>query len=316
MMRIFDGHCDTGTLLCEGKELYKNDLHLDISRMKSLEKYIQVFAAYTDITEISSTPMKHCLKILNKLRDEIEKNNGYISLIDSAECLAEVINGEKCGGILAIEGGEALEGELSALKMFYDLGVRLITLTWNHANEIADGIGESRGRGLTKFGRQVVSAMEDMGILIDVSHLSVNGFWDVVECTKHPFCASHSCVKKLCNHPRNLDDDQIRAMIERDCVIGVNFYPLFLNNDGEASMDDVIRHIEYIVGMGGKNCVGLGSDFDGVEFLPDSITGAESMKGVAEALKNHGFSAKQTNKILFENFYRLFYKTIRREDRK
>ncbi len=315
MPRIFDGHCDTGTLLCKGKDLYRNDLHLDISRMKSLEKYIQVFAAYTDITEISSTPMEHCLNILKKIRGEIEKNNRYISLIDSKESLDEVINGEKCGGILAIEGGEALEGELSALKMFYDLGVRLITLTWNHANEIADGIGESRGGGLTKFGRQVVSAMEEMGILIDVSHLSVKGFWDVVECTKHPFCASHSCVKKLCNHPRNLDDDQIHAMIERDCVMGVNFYPLFLS-DGEASIDDVIRHIEYIVGMGGENCVGLGSDFDGVDSLPHGITGAESMPDIIQAFKNRGFSAKQTNKILFENFYRLFYKTITRDGRK
>ncbi|MBR5219002.1 MAG: dipeptidase [Clostridia bacterium] len=315
MTRIFDGHCDTGSLLCKGKELYKNDLHLDISRMKRLEKYIQVFAAYTDVTEINTTPMEHCLSILKKLRWEIERNSGDITLIDSKESLDEVINGEKNGGILAIEGGEALRGEISALKMYYGMGVRLITLTWNHANEIADGIGESRGGGLTEFGREVVSAMEDMGILIDVSHLSVKGFWDVVECTKHPFCASHSCVKELCNHPRNLDNDQISAMIERDCVIGVNFYPLFLN-DGEASMDDVIRHIEYIVGMGGENCVGLGSDFDGVDFLPQSITGAESMPSVADALINRGFSAKQTNKILFDNFYRLFYKTITKSGRK
>ena len=315
MTRIFDGHCDTGSLLCKGNELYKNDLQFDIARMKRLEKYIQVFAAYTDVTEITTTPMEHCLNILKKLRWEIERNSGDITLIDSAESLDEVINGDKCGGILAIEGGEALMGELSFLKMYYDMGVRLITLTWNYANEIADGIGESRGGGLTEFGREVVSAMEDMGILIDVSHLSVRGFWDVVECTSQPFCASHSCVKELCNHPRNLDNDQIRAMIERDCVIGINFYPTFLS-DGEASMDDVIRHIEYIVGMGGENCVGLGSDFDGVDFLPKSITGAESMPYIAEALVNRGFSAKQTNKILFDNFYRLFYKTIRRSDRK
>ena len=315
MARIFDGHCDTGALLCEGNDLYKNDLHLDIERMKTYEKYIQVFAAFTDVTQISTTPMKHCMNILNKLRSEIEKNSEDISLIDSAESLEDVLNSEKCGGILAIEGGEALMGELSALKMYYDMGVRLITLTWNHANEIADGIEVSRGGGLTRFGRQLVSALEDMGIVIDVSHLSVKGFWDVVECTKYPFCASHSCVKELCGHPRNLDDDQIRAMIERDCVIGINFYPLFLN-EGKASIDDVIRHVEYIVNMGGENCVALGSDFDGVGFLPNKITGAESMNGIEEALINHGFSAKQTNKILFENFYRLFYKTITRIGRK
>lgn len=312
MIKIFDAHCDTGSFLDNERGLYENDLHLDISRMMKFEKYIQVFASFADEKRLKCKPMQWCINILNELRAEIQKNSQYITLIDSVDTLKEVNNGQKAGGILSIEGGGSLEGEISALKMFYDMGVRLITLTWNNANEIADGILESRGGGLTDFGKEAVKAMEDMGIVIDVSHLSEQGFWDVAACTAYPFTASHSCVKNLCGHVRNLSDEQISLMIDRRCVIGINFYPKFLTDNKICTVKNIIDHMEYILSIGGEDCLGLGSDFDGVDVLPENINGVQDVMIIAETLVSNGFSAKQTNKILFENFYRLFYETLSR----
>ncbi len=310
MSRIFDAHCDTVFELREQKlELCKNTLHLDINRMSEYDTYIQVFAAFIDKKKIRRSPMNECLSLIDKYHTELDKNKDKISPILSA---ADLEKAAKFGGvysILSIEGGEALEGDLSALYKYYDLGVRLITLTWNYANELADGICESRGGGLTEFGKAAVSAMEKMGIIIDVSHLSEAGFWDVFEVTTMPFVASHSCVKALCNHRRNLTDEQIRAVIKRDGCIGVNFYPEFLL-EGECKVYDIYRHIEYILSLNGENSVGLGSDFDGVAYLPNDMSGVQNMDGLIGLFKAEGLSDKVIEKITFENFYRVFHSVL------
>lgn len=312
MYKIFDAHCDTiFELEQQNLPLSENNIHLDIKRLREYDTYIQVFAAFVDRTDIRVSPMNHCLKLMDRYHAELEKNKGMISPIETAADLERATKGG-AHSILSIEGGEALEGNLSALRMYYKMGVRLITLTWNHANELADGITESRGGGLTDFGRQAVALMEKMGILIDVSHLSERGFWDVVECTKHPFVASHSCVKRLCQHPRNLNDEQIDAIIARSGCIGVNFYTEFLADGGNCAADEIVRHIEYILSRGGENSVGLGSDFDGVEALPRGLSGAEDMAALIKLLEDSGVSVEVIEKISFGNFYRVFHEALMR----
>lgn len=311
MVRIFDTHCDTiYRIEKSGEGLLKNRGHTDVERMKEVGTYIQVFAAFVDKKGISVSPMNHCLKLIDKYETEINKSGGMIKSVETADELIRAKDNDGVYSILSIEGGEALEGNLSALKMYYKLGVRLITLTWNYANELADGICESRGGGLTDFGREAVALMESLGILVDVSHLSEKGFWDVVECTKYPFLASHSCAKALCEHPRNLTDAQIKTLIERKGCIGVNFYPPFLSDSGSCSEEDIVRHILYILELGGKNAVGLGSDFDGVDYLPQNIKGVESMKLISDRLKDFGLNDEVIDKILFGNFFELFKDTL------
>lgn len=305
-MKIFDAHCDTIYELREkNMGLRKNNIRLDIERMAEVDTYIQVFAAYIDKKNIRISPMEECLSLIEKYNAEIEKNKDLISIIKSKGDLTRAKDGG-CHSILAIEGGEALEGDLSALKMYYDLGVRLITLTWNYSNELADGIYEERGGGLTEFGKKALSVMQKMGMVVDVSHLSEKGFWDVVKYAKKPFVASHSCVKSLCAHPRNLDDAQIDAIINGRGCIGINFYPLFLSDSGEASIKDVVRHIEYILNRNGENTVGLGSDFDGTDSMPRNLNDVSDMKKIVPELKALGLSEDTINKICFENFYRIF----------
>lgn len=311
MARIFDAHCDT---LFELREknlgLSKNNIHLDLGRMSEFDTYIQVFAAYIDKKNIKVSPMNECLSLIDKYHTELEKNKGLIQPIETLSDLEKAKNGGLYS-ILSIEGGEALEGNASALRMYYKMGVRLITLTWNYANELADGICESRGGGLTDFGRKAVSMMERMGIMIDVSHLSERGFWDVAECTTRPFVASHSCVKALCPHLRNLTDEQISVIIKRGGCIGVNFYPEFLSDTNRCTVDDICRHIEYILLLGGEDSVGLGSDFDGVSYLPDDMGGVSDIKKLIDAMRKRKFSESIIDKVTFGNFYRVFYECLR-----
>lgn len=311
--KIFDMHCDTILEMMEREQgVKKNTLHLDLERMAAHENYIQVFAAFIDQKGISVSPMTACVAMLHKIHEEIEKNKDRIRLIQSEKDLKAAAAQNGCGAILSIEGAEALEGSLSNLWMYDRLGVRLITLTWNYANELADGITESRGGGLTDFGRQAAAMMEDMGILVDVSHLSRKGFWDVAAVTKHPFVASHSCVYALCQHPRNLDDEQIRLLIDRGGGIGMNFYPQFLSYSGSCGIDTILSHMEYILDRGGDQTLGLGSDFDGVDALPDGIRGAENMQDLIDAMRKRRWPKELIERVCFGNFYRIFAQTLAR----
>ncbi len=311
---IFDAHCDTAfELLVQQKDLRKNQLHLDLERMEKYDNYFQVFAAFIDKKGIKEPPITQCLSIFKYINNELQKNGDKIRLICSAIDMENTLKDGKIGAILSIEGAEALQGELSNLLMYHKLGVRLITLTWNYANELADGITEARGGGLTEFGKKAVSMMEKLGIIIDVSHLSVNGFWDVAEITRYPFVASHSCVKRLCNHPRNLDDEQIKLLISRNGCIGINFYPTFLSSSDECGIDEIIRHMEYILDFGGDNSLGFGSDFDGVPQLPNGLSGAENMDELILEMKKRGWSNDLIYNVCFGNFYRIFHDTLARE---
>lgn len=310
---IFDAHCDTILeMLNQNQELKKNSLHLDLERLRQYEEYIQVFAAFIDQKEISCSPVTQCVKMLEKIHSEIERNREDVMLILSAEDLTTAMEEKKCGAILSIEGGEALAGSLENLWMYDKLGVRLITLTWNYANEIADGICESRGGGLTEFGRKTVAAMEALGIVVDVSHLSVQGFWDVAEMTKYPFVASHSCVKALCGHPRNLDDDQIQLLVQREGGIGINFYPEFLSDTSKCDIETILAHMEYILERGGERVLGLGSDFDGVSCLPEGIDGVENVCDIVSAMQSRNWPQTLIDRICFGNFYRIFSQTLGR----
>ena len=300
MYSIFDAHCDTmNEILDKGENIIKNNLHIDFERMKQYDKYVQIFAAFVDKKSITVSPKERVGQIIEVYRREIE--NSPICHCESYEQLER----ESYCSLLGIEGGEAIEGSLETLEKFYCGGVRIMTLTWNYRNEIADGITESDGRGLTDFGKSVVKKMNKLGMVVDVSHLSEKGFWDVYKTAEKPFIVSHSDAKALCAHPRNLNDEQIKAVIECGGVIGINFYPEFLDNSGKCTIERICDHIDYMIELGGENNIGFGSDFDGVEYLPDGVTGIECMDKIIEMLKARGYSDRTVKKIAFDNFLRV-----------
>jgi len=239
---------------------------------------------------------------------ELSENKDVIELAASYEKIKSIVADGKIAAILAIEGGEALEGKLSNLRIFYQLGVRLITLTWNQRNDIADGSDYLNSkRGLTSFGKNVVLEMNRLGMMIDVSHLSESGFWDVLKHSRHPVIASHSNCYQLCPHQRNLKDSQIRAIAEKGGLVGITYVPDFLRTENrKAVIDDVIQHIDHIVSLVGTDFIGLGSDFDGCLELPEGLEGADKVFQIKEQLMQKGYKREDIQKIMGKNFMNFF----------
>lgn len=303
---IFDAHCDTLSKLTDfGGELKKNSFQFDLERAgKYSGGYVQVFAAFVDRKSITASPLQRVMSLADTYFREVEQNCGQIAHCETRGDIENALKAGKCAALLGVEGGEALEGHLENLRMLWRLGVRIMTLTWNHSNELCDGIGETRGAGLTDFGRKTVLEMNRLGMLIDVSHISVKGFWDVIETSGSPIAATHSNAYALRQHPRNLNDAQIKAIVENGGCIGVSIYPEFVT-DGACRTADIVRHIEHIMALGGEDNVGLGSDFDGIDRTPDDIRGAEDIYRLAEELLRLGYAETAVRKITSGNFLRL-----------
>ena len=202
---------------------------------------------------------------------------------------------------MAIEDARALCGSLSVLRMYYELGVRAITLAWNDDNDVADGALSARGVGLTEFGKRVVQEMNRLHMIVDVSHMTPKGFWDVLSTSGAPVMASHSNCTTVCAHKRNLDDKQICALIEKQGFIGVNLYPIFLSDCGRADRKTILVHIEHILSLGGENIIGLGSDFDGVDCLPHGIRSASDYAALFDDMARIGYSDALIAKITHTN---------------
>lgn len=311
-MLIVDAHCDTiPSLMKTGENLFENTKHIDLTRLKKYDGFVQFFAAFISPEHAKMGALRRTLSIIDKLYDEIETNKDHIMLCCNYNDIMSVTQSNKVAAVLSIEGGEALEGSISALRIFYKLGVRAITLTWNYRNQIADGVADGiSGGGLTPFGREVVSEMNRLGMLVDVSHLSEAGFWDVINLTRAPIIASHSNAIKLCSHKRNLTDEQLLALKKNGGVTGINLYPLFLCNDGKASIKNVIEHIEYILALTGEDTLGLGSDFDGIEVTPEGLEGAQDLQALINELLKLNYSETVVNKIAGENFLRVIREVL------
>ena len=302
---IFDAHCDTISKIADSNEsLLKNSFHIDLERMQK-NRHIQVFAAFINKKEDKLSPFLRCNQLIDCYHRQIFENHDKIQHCSSIEDILSVIKQNKVAALLSIEGGEALMGNIENLLYFYDRGVRLITLCWNYSNEIADGVEEDRGRGLTAFGKTVATRMNELGMVIDISHISPKSFWDVLETTKKPIVASHSNAYSICKHKRNLTDEQILAIIKNNGCIGINLYRDFLS-DGECDISSVLKHIEYIMALGGENNIGLGSDFDGMSSLPSGFKGIENLGEILEELLKIGYSEKLVENILYGNFLRVF----------
>lgn len=305
-MIIVDAHCDTITKLMETREnLLNNTCHLDLLRLKPYGSYVQVFAAFVE-DECGNDSLKRALDIFDNFFYQIDSNSEHIVFCKSLNDINQAIHDGKIAALLSLENGNALQGELYVLRAFYRLGVRSICLTWNGKNEIADGIKSVSDDGLTIFGRSLIREMNSLGIIIDISHISVKSFWDVLEETKKPVIASHSNAKSICCNIRNLDDEQIGAMKKIGGVIGINLYPYFLSDTNQAGLCDVIKHIEHIASIGGIDCIGLGSDFDGIACTPYDIRGVEELYKIFDELSRLNYSESEIEKIAGQNFLRIF----------
>ena len=309
-MRLIDLHCDTVLRLMDGGNLRENDYGVDIQKLRAGDSMAQFFALFVDM-EKTNDPLDACLRMLDRFYIELAQNQESIRL---ATCYQEMLDNQENGNIsaiLTIEEGGVLRGQIAHLHNFFRLGVRLITLTWNYPNEIGfpNAGGKHRTKGLTDFGREVVSEMNRLGMIIDASHLSDGGFYDVAKLSQKPFVASHSNARTVRGHLRNLTDDMIRVLADKGGVTGINFCSEFLGTDARSRVEDMIQHIRHIRKIGGIDVLAIGTDLDGID--PDlEIANPGEIGKLQRALETDGFSQTEIEKIFYRNAARLIQDTL------
>jgi len=314
-LKIIDGHCDSllGVLNDNRKlGILSEEGQADFPRLIEGGVKLQFFAVFIESRYKPKQSVLRALEGIEAFHREIEENNDLVFLVDSKRQLEVLFNDDrKIGALLAIEGGEALGGQLSMLGILYRLGVRCLGLTWNQRNEIADGVGIGpEHQGLTEFGRQVIERMNELGMLIDLAHIAEKGFWDTLKCSRKPVIVTHANCRSLCDHPRNLSDQQLRALAEQGGCLGITFVPQFVDQKA-SSLEKVVRHIQYAVQKMGEDHVGLGSDFDGMDTRVQGLEEARKFPFLAEVLKNKGFSETVIEKIMGTNWLRILREQLK-----
>ena len=323
-MNIIDMHCDTISRINEERKqgkpvkLRSNHLQVDLERMKNAGYLLQNFAMFLDLKGTSS-PYEECKQQIQIFQEEMEKNQDMITMVTT---YSEISHNQKLGkmsALMTLEEGDACEGSLEKLEEFYQLGIRMMTFSWNYPNSLGFP-GEpvaahlSQSRGLTSLGMEFLEKMEDLGIIPDVSHLSDAGIRDVCRLAKKPFCASHSNARSLCHRGRNLPDELIRGIAKHGGVIGANYYGPFLSPTPNvlgcyySNVSDIVLHIRHIANVGGIDCIGLGSDFDGMDNNLE-LKNCGYMELLAQELKKGGFHEGEIDKIFYQNVL-AFYKEL------
>lgn len=316
-MKIIDMHCDTISELLKKKRsgtpesLRHNTGHVDLVRMQKSGYLLQNFALFVNMGTCEN-PWKEVCKLHQLYEEEVCKNSDLIAPVYCYQDIAKNEASGKMSAMLTVEEGGVCGGEIEKLHELYAMGVRMLTLTWNHANEL--GYPNKQAGGLTEVGRAFVAEMERIGMIVDVSHLSDAGFYDVLSVAKKPFVASHSNAREICTSARNLTDDMIRELAGAGGCMGLNFYAHFLRtvSAGEknpGTIKDVVRHARHIVNVGGIEVLGIGSDFDGID-THEELPGVQSMELLWDALHKSGFTQAQLDKIFCGNVLRVYRSTL------
>ncbi|MDC3414343.1 dipeptidase [Aquibacillus sp. 3ASR75-11] len=305
---IIDAHCDALLKLWEKKGSFQSSDLLQVTneKWKISPVKIQCFAIFVPDDVPEDSQFQTALEMVDIFYKQIVEPNSDIKVILSKEDLLSLKDNER-GAMLTLEGCHSIGHDINKLKTLVRLGVRAVGLTWNQANAVSDGVGEKRGAGLSSFGEEVVDLLNEQQIWTDVSHLSYKGFFDVMERAKYPI-ASHSNAFAITPHRRNLDDRQIKALIERDGWIGITFVPMFLTEENTATVEDVKRHLHYFLELGAKGCLGFGSDFDGTSRFVERLYDHTDYGTFIQELKQE-VSEETLLQLCYQNFIEKFPRT-------
>jgi len=287
-MNIIDLHCDALMKLQEaqGKLRFADaqELQTNKTRLQQGQIKVQCFAIFIDPEIKGDQKFQVVLEQIDYFYKEVLGKNPDMVHIKAWSDFDRLKIGQ-IGAMLTLEGVDAIGNDLAKLHILYQLGVRSVGLTWNQANLAADGAGEPRGAGLTLFGKEIVEFNNEHQILTDVSHLSDQGIWEVIELAKYPI-ASHSNARALCNHLRNLTDEQAQAMFAKGGLIHVVYHPSFVKESGKVTISDLVKHIDHFCSLGGVKQIGFGSDLDGITtFITNLEDASKSQNLINELLK-------------------------------
>lgn len=298
---LFDCHCDTAAHAREhGEKLRRNRMQLDLERLSHYSPAGQVFAV---CAADDAEPVKFADVSIAFFLEQIKENSDIVKL-----CLnfRDILSAEKEGKIaalLSIEGAE----QISDIDEAYGQGVRIVHMTWNHDNALC-GAAMDSGAGLTQEGKSFVLRAQQLGIMLDMSHVSECGFWDALSISTRPVIAGHSNARAVCNVTRNLTDAQFTALVKQGGGAGINLYPEFLGLGRD--IDAVFAHIEHFMSLGGERAVFLGCDLDGIEQMPKGISGVQDLGRIYEALLRHNYPERLARDIFRNNILRVMEKAL------
>lgn len=310
-MRYVDFHCDTLMKMFdlyklgdESQTVWKNECQIDVERLVKTGYGAQFFACYLWWVDepLLGSHYQDALKMTELFYKGLKGHEKEASFAGSFEEYQRNRREGKVSCFLTVEEGGILEERLERLDTLYEAGIRLITLTWNFENCLGypGCFPEFQQKGLKKFGIEVLERMDELGIIADVSHLSDGGFEDVWKYGKRPFVASHSNARSVCPHNRNLTDDMIRKLAEKGGLAGINFGGDFLSPDGKSTIEAIMRNIRHMMKTGGREIVGIGTDFDGVEDKLE-ISGCEHIPMLPQAMEKAGFTTGEIEAVCYKN---------------
>lgn len=303
-MNIIDLHCDVLWKLSIAEEPinFSNapQLQANLERLKKGKVKVQFFAIFVDEDVPQSRKYLEALRQIELFQTQVLAPNPEMVHITDWRQIETLQEGE-IGAVLTLEGCDAIGADLFKLQAILDAGVKLVGLTWNNENAVAYGAQNDPNLGLKDFAKEVVALLNERDILIDVSHLNMQGFWDLLPIAKH-IIASHSNARALCDHPRNLTDEQAKALIEHGGHIHLVYYPGFIeNHDKSVAMDAFVQHFVHLANVVGVENLGLGSDFDGINYSVENLSNASQTQNLIKKLQEH-FTEDEVKGIASKNF--------------
>lgn len=298
---IIDLHCDVLYKYEKQEVDFVNATQLDVNlqNLRQGNVKVQAFAIFIQPTIPKAEKIKSALRQLYYFKTHVVRPENKVVHIKNWSDI-ERLQDDEIGAVLTIEGVDFLEGDIKMWHLFREFGVLSIGLTWNNANEAADGVEEDLGRGVTAFGQEIIQLNNAHKVFTDVSHLSEQSFWDVLELADYVI-ASHSNAKALCSHRRNLNDEQIKAMVAKKAPIHIVYCPMFIVEKREATIADLIKHIDHICALGGKNLIGFGSDFDGINEKVKHLANASQHFNLVNELMKY-YSEDEVRGFAYQNF--------------
>ena len=325
-MKVWDLHCDTLSELRRAEKegrpanFEHNGLHIDLSKLEAGDYMLQCLAAFVNLGS-GEDPLVTALEEIDVFKRIMAAYPDRIAPVYTAADIARNAAAGKISAMLTVEEGGCCKGSLGVLRRLYELGVRMMTLTWNYDNQLAASNVKAEGphlwpcppdadHGLTETGFAFLAEMERLHMIVDVSHLSDRGFWDIVEHSTRPFAASHSNCRALAPHCRNLTDAMIRAMADRGCIAGLNYCTAFLDDQPDPALCRstaalIAQHAAHFKQVGGVQMIALGSDFDGISG-PLELDNCAKMPLLADALRKEGFTEDEVEGIFWRNARRFF----------
>lgn len=309
-MQLFDLHCDTIEELKKRGEDYLNcTTQFSLKDRERFEKAVQVMAVFVPDHIRGAGAVQFVLDYYEYMNRQVEKTEGQAELVEEMSGLDRILGERKWAFIRSIESGAALNGDLDNINRFAKLNFKMLGLVWNGVNEL--GSGPSSHLGLTDFGRAAVRRMEEVGMIVDCSHLNDEGFEDLLNISQRPFVASHSNVRACCGHPRNLTDAQFKEIVRRGGLCGLNLFSRFIDDGNDGSKDNLLRHIYHMLELGGEHVIAWGGDLDGEITCDPDLADPYGVGKYAQYLLDHGIGEEAVQGLYFRNAYRFFTSNVR-----